>query len=149
MNQDCMLENDDMKIISSLRNNSRLDIRSIAIALDIPESKVKEIIKMSEEAGILKRHTSLIDFKKAGYPINAAVIFSSSKVKFNDMGEYLEKHKNVNSLHKIIGNRYIAEVVFEELSLLLKFIETMESTFKTESEMYLFTNEIKKEEFLR
>lgn len=143
------LEDNDLKIISSLRNDSRSGTKGISEKLNIPERKVREIIENSEKNGIVKRHTALLDFKKAGFPVNAAIIFGASKVKYTDMGEYLEKHKNVNSLHKITGNRYIAEVVFEETAHLLKFIETMESMFKTETEMYLFTNELKKEEFLR
>jgi len=48
-----------------------------------------------------------------------------------------------------MGNRYLAEVVFEDIESLLKFIEEIEKMFKTISELFLFTEEMRKEDFLK
>ena len=70
----------DLKLLSSLRRNSRETLTSISRETSIPISIIFDRIKRLEAIGVINRYTCLLDMKKMGLH-NRVIILAKVKDK--------------------------------------------------------------------
>jgi hypothetical protein len=77
----------------------------------------------AQQAGMIKKYTSLIDFSRLNYLWSYVVIQSDSKELLAD---YLMKHPNVNNLYRLHDGALYAETVFPTMSKFHAFLESLQ-----------------------
>jgi DNA-binding Lrp family transcriptional regulator len=139
-----MLTDNEMKIISHLRQNSRQSLIEIARKTDIPLSTIYDKIK-GHEGSTIKKFTSIVDFPAIGFSIRAAVFAKGKQKKLN---EFLMRSQNINSLFRLGGNyEYYADCIFRYMNEMNDFMERLEE-LSDKKEVYFVTQELRREDFL-
>jgi len=139
-----MLNDNEMKIISHLRQNSRQSLIDIARKTDIPLSTIYDKIKTHGQTTI-KKFTSIVDFPALGFNIRATVF---AKGKQKRLGEFLMTNPNINSLFRLGGDYdYCADCVFRYMSEMNDFMERLEE-LSDKKEAHFVTQELRREDFL-
>jgi Lrp/AsnC family transcriptional regulator, leucine-responsive regulatory protein len=144
-----MVNKKDLLIVSHLRDNGRQTLTNMSKKTKIPISTIYDKIKF-HDGGMIKKHTCLIDFSKAGFTTRAFVLFRVSRNSRDSLRETLEKHHNVNTTCKINNNYdFLAEVVFRQIKEVEDFLEYLEDKFKIKARQVFYNIEdIKRESFL-
>ena len=75
------LDKTDVEIIRVLEKNSRLSLRKIAKKVGVSVATVMHRINRLEKDGIVKRYTTLVDYDKLGYELQAIISGDVSKGK--------------------------------------------------------------------
>jgi DNA-binding Lrp family transcriptional regulator len=142
------MDNKDELILSYLRMNSRETLTNISKKTQIPVSTIFE--RMRNENQIIRKHTTLVDFGKMGYPTVVNILIKSDKDHKEELKNYLYSNRNVNSFYKVTnGYDFLFECVFRSIFELENFIEHLENKFNIKSKQVLYTVEdIKREGFL-
>lgn len=145
-----MITESDLKIIGHLRKNARKKITHISKELDIPVTTIYDKLRAHEKKGIVKKHTTLLDFSKLGYQTSALIAMSVDRNKRERLQNYLITHPNVNSLYRVdFGHDFLAEVIFEDLGRLQEFVDSIDIQFSLDQiKTFNILQELKKEEFL-
>ena len=139
----------DVLIVSHLRKDARIKLTDMSKATKIPVSTIFDKIKLYE-GGLIKKHTALVDFKTFGYQARALIVFKVHKKGREKLQNYLERHRNVNSLYKINnGWDFMVEVVFPGMKEVEDFITDLEDEMKVKSKKVFYViDELVKEKFL-
>ena len=141
--------NKDLQILNHLRKNSRKTITNISRDTGIPVTTVFERIR-KQEKNLIKKHTSLLDFKKMGYESNCCFAIRVQEAHVKALKEWLLNHPNMNSLYKInFWFNYLVEMVFDETSKEREFVENLENLFNVlDVKVLPIVDIIEKEAFL-
>ena len=144
-----MREMNDLRIVSHLRENSRMSLTQLSKSTGIPVSTIFERMKRNAN-NIIRKNTCLIDFSKVGMNTRAKIALKVSPDERVLVREFLEKNKNVNSLYKINnGYDYMLDVVFKNMKELEDFLELVDDKFKIKSKhVFYVIEEITQEKFL-
>lgn len=139
----------DLLLIANLRANARATLTSISKKVQMPISTIFDRLK-SHSDGIIKKHTTLIDFAKLGYNTRAHITLKVHKNEREKLRQYLKTHMYVNTIYKINnGYDFLIEVVFRELKQLEDFGEELDEKFKIRGkQVYYIIEDIKRENFL-
>ena len=143
------MKKQDLLVLSALRQNARLSLTKMSRATKVPVSTIYDKLKQYERE-LIRKHTALIDFTKLGYNTRANLLVKVDRDQRDNMQEYLQAHKNVNSIYKINnGYDYMVELVFVHIKDMEDFMESLEKQFKILSqETYYVIDDIKREEFM-
>ncbi len=143
-----MLSKSDIEIIGILRADGRTKIPQIAKKMKIPLSTLYE--KLNNNKGIIKKHTTLVDFRKLGYFEKVFIVIKVSNRDRLPFQLYMMKNFNMNSLYKINnGHDFMIEAVFEDTREFEKFKEEIEAKFGIkEIESYNVLDDLCQESFL-
>ena len=93
----------DRRILSILCDDSRVSCRKIAQRCKVSVGTVLTRIKRLEQAGVIRRYTTLLDHEKLGYQLTAIAEITVSKGKFLEMEQAISKHPNVCAAYNITG----------------------------------------------
>ncbi len=139
----------ELMIIAALRKNSRESLTKLSKNVHVPISTLHDRMKIYKN-GVIKKHTSIVDFSKLGYNTRAKMLLKVDVDKRKSIQEHLENIKNVNSLFKITnGYDYMADVVFKNIKQMEDFIEKLEKKFKIERKaVFYIVDDIKVEDFI-
>ncbi|HII15236.1 MAG TPA: Lrp/AsnC family transcriptional regulator [Nanoarchaeota archaeon] len=139
----------EMLIISALRSNCRKSLTEMSRETKIPISTLHEKIQ-SYSGNLIKKHTALIDFARAGYNTRAKVLLKVEKEERQVLQDFLTSCKNVNTLLKVNnGFDFLAEMVFVHIKEMEDFMESLEHQFRIlNRETFYIIDELKREEFL-
>ena len=139
----------DLRILSHLRNNSRIRLTKLSRLTQIPVSTIYDRIKQSQR-GVIKKHTSLLDFSKLGFNARVNIMIRVIQDHKQNLKDFLLKHHNINTLYKINnGYDFLIEAVFRNIKQLDQFIEILEEKFNIEEKnVYHIVDDIKREHFL-
>ena len=142
-----MIKENDLKIISLLRRNSREKITSISRKTKIPVSTVYDRIK-ANNGKIIKKNVSLIDFSKLGYSIRMHLLLRTSQR--DKIENFSLKNKNVNSVFRIDGDYdYSLDCIFKDMGEIQEFLNIVNSSFAIEKMSICYVlDEIVREKFL-
>ena len=145
-----MITEKDLQIIGHLRKNARKKITHISKELEMPVTTIYDKLKAHEKKGIVKKHTTLLDFSKLGYQTSALIAMSVDRNKREKLQNYLITHPHVNSLYRVdFDHDFLAEVIFENLGRLQEFIDRIDVQFSLDQiKTFNILQELKKEEFL-
>ncbi len=144
-----MYNENDLKIVSFLREDSRTSLTRLSRKTGIPVSTIFERLRRST-GDIVRKNTCLIDFSKIGMHARANLVLKVVPGEREKLKEYLIKNRNVNSLQKINnGFDYMADVVFSDLKELEEFCEVLDERFQIMAkQVYYVIEEIESEKFL-
>jgi len=143
------MDKKDMLIMSHLRQNARMKLAKMSKLTGIPISTIFDRIK-ANEGRILEKYTVVLDYNQMGYSARINVILKLGKNDKEKITGFLERHPNVNSLHKI-NNGYdlLIDAVFRHVKDSEGFIENLEENFVIKSkEIFYIIDSLKKEDFL-
>jgi DNA-binding Lrp family transcriptional regulator len=142
-----MLKNNDIRLITHLRNNSRKKITRIAREERIPATTIYDKLR-AHEKNFVKKHTTLLDFQKLGLNAKAHIAIRVDRPSREDLRKYLLEHPNINSLYQVnTGHDFLAECVFKDAMQQREFIEAVEAQ-NAELTIYNEIQELRKEDFL-
>ena len=144
-----MLSNKDLRILSHLRQNSRLTLTMMSKRTNIPISTIYDRLKL-HTGGIIQRFTSLIDFSSLGYTTRANLIVKVSRENRDELREFLMKHPNVNCVFKINNEfDFMVETVFKNIKEVEEFKDKLEGRFSVEDmKIFYVVEDLKREGFL-
>ena len=139
----------DIVLLSCLRNNARETLTKMSRKTGIPVSTLYD--RLNHNYGsIIKKFTSIIDFKSLGYEITATLMM---KVAFSDREKaesFLRVAVNANTV-MALSNEYdfMVEAVFRNIAELEEFKKKIHEHASVEKlDVYIISSEIKKEQFL-
>jgi len=144
-----MLNQKDLLLISNLRQNSRETLTRLSRKTRIPISTIYDKLKLYD-GGIIKKHTSIIDFGKLGYNARVSILLRIDKEYRDEIREFLEKKDCINSVFKINnGYDFMVEGIFRDIRDVEDFLEILEDRFRIKSkQVYYVVDEIKREGFM-
>ncbi|MFO7710778.1 MAG: DUF758 domain-containing protein [Candidatus Woesearchaeota archaeon] len=139
----------DMQIITCLRSNARESLTNMSKKLKIPVSTIYERLRQNG-GGLIKKHTSLIDFNELGYSLRANIMLKVNKSCRESLREYMLSHLHVNSLYRINnGFDFLCEGVFRHLKEFEEFLEKLEEKFTIEKvDVHYIIDDLKRECFM-
>ncbi|MBD3312955.1 winged helix-turn-helix transcriptional regulator [Candidatus Woesearchaeota archaeon] len=133
-------------LLNMLRKNSRLKKSEIASAIGIKISSVSTIME-SIEKDLEIRYVSLVDYRQIGHSIRNAFIIEGKDENDGNVLEFLRSHENINSLHRIEGGLYLADVIFRSMKDMADFTEAVSDCGGRIKKEYYIVEELKREEF--
>ena len=143
------LKRKDLLILAHLRQDGRMPLTILSRKTGIPVSTIFDRIKITEQ-GIIKRHTSLLDFGKLGYADRVSLMLRAGKDKRSALGDFLGKHQSVNSCYRISQDfDFLVDAVFSQVPDVHAFIELIEQRFDVHDlGLFYIIYEIARERFL-
>lgn len=141
-----MIKESDLKIMSALRQDARQTLTKISEKTGIPISTIYDRIK-THENGVIKKHTSILDFPKIGYNIRLNVFArANNREKFL---EFISRNKNVNSVFRIDGEYdYMIDCIFKDMKQMKSFLEELERAGVENHKVNYIIDEIIRENFM-
>lgn len=138
----------DVLLMSFFRNNARENLTRISRLTHIPVSTIFDKLKDYEKE-LVKKHTTLLDFRKLGFDIKVNVLYRISRDSREEFRDFLMNHVNVNSIFKVNnGFDFLVEAIFKDLNDYHKFNEQLEKfNIQVKQEMFIL-EDLKREEFL-
>jgi Lrp/AsnC family leucine-responsive transcriptional regulator len=123
------LDEIDLQIIELLQENSRIRRSELAEKVKLTVPAVSDRIKKLEEKGLIKRYTTQIDYKKAGYDVTAFIfVFMESSKYYNAFTQKAKHEPEILECHSITGEgSHILKVVTENTSTLEKILSKIQA----------------------
>lgn len=149
MKKQGVLKSKDVVIMSHLRQNSREQLTVLARKTGIPVSTIFDRVKL-KAAGLIQRHTALIDFAMLGFATRAQVMLKAGKNDKEKLQQHLNKCLNVNNLYKVNnGYDFLVEFVCKDLKEMEEFLDQIDSRFVIKSkEVHYIVEDLRREAFL-
>jgi len=138
-------KNHDELILRHLRRNARKSFSLISRETGIPVTTVFDNYQKLEKSGIIKKHASLLDFRKLGYYYRSFVFVKAKQSK--ELLSFLNDSKSVNSIFKIGNYDYLVDTVFPSIKEFYAFLEVMRDLNLDKLEAHDVIEHVKKEEF--
>lgn len=136
----------DHEILRILERDARTTPAEIALMTGKTEEEVRQIIKQMEDAGIIRRYKTVIDWEKAGVEKVFAFIdvrvSPSRGVGFDDVARRIYKFPEVHSVYLVSGDYDLRVVVEGEHMREVAFfvaekLATLEGVLSTRSSFML------------
>ncbi|KPI47866.1 transcriptional regulator [Clostridioides difficile] len=114
----------DLKIINSLKKNSRASTSEISRQVNLSIPAVSERIKKIEQSNIIQKYTIQINREKTKYKLLAFIFINTDlSESMEDFKQTILKHETVLECHHISGEYdYLIKVLAEDTSDLEEFI---------------------------
>jgi DNA-binding Lrp family transcriptional regulator len=143
------VKENDIPILASLRQDARMKLTEMSRLTRIPVSTIFDKIKNHED-GIIKKHTTLVDFNKLGFHTKAKIMLKVNKKDRDRIKEHLMNCQSTNSLYKINnGFDFMVEAIFCNIQEMEDFIDSIEDEFQIKSkQVYYIIEDLKREDFL-
>ncbi|MDD5331266.1 MAG: Lrp/AsnC family transcriptional regulator [Candidatus Nanoarchaeia archaeon] len=144
-----MANRKEMLILSRLRQDARESLTKMSKITRIPVSTIYDRLQSCQK-DLITKHTSLLNFGKLGFNARVNIMLKVQREKRDEIKDYLEKHRNVNSIYKINnGYDYLIEGIFKNIKQVDEFMDILESRFVLENtQIYYIVEDIKREAFL-
>ena len=84
--------------------DSRQSIREVARKLGVSSGTVASRLKDMEDAGVIRRYTTLIDFEKLGYELTAITELTVSEGRMIEVGEAISKLDQTCGVYNVTGD---------------------------------------------
>ncbi len=143
------MKKEDLMILASLRQNSRVGLTKISKNTSIPVTTIYNKLKNFEKT-FIKKYTSIIDFPQLGFNTRAVIMVRTKKEMRERLYDYLSSCRSLNSLYKINnGYDFLMEIIAKEIKEVEFFVEHLENAFEVDKkEIHYLIEEIKKENFI-
>ncbi len=139
----------DLLIISNLRRDARMSLTQMGRETRIPISTIFDKIRAFNETGIIRKHTSIVNFDRLGFSTKALILFSTSRERRDELRDILTRDANVNNLFKLNnGWDFVAEVIFPGFKEVEDFLEGIEEKVSLNNkQIFYIIDELKREEY--
>jgi len=132
-------------ILKSLRKDARRTFTQMGAGAGIPVTTVFDNYGRLLDEGLIKKHTSLVDFRKLGFNYrNFVFVKSRDKLALMD---FLSSHPSVNSVFRISGYDYLVDTVFPGMKEFYEFLDELNKLNVTQIETHDVIDNIKSEAF--
>ena len=144
------MDEKELMILSSLRNNGREKLTSISRNTKIPVSTIFDNLRTFEKNSVIKRHSCLLNFSKLGYEIDVGILIKVDRGEKEKLREFLSDKPCLNSIYKISNSYdFMVEGIFKDMLELQDFLDELEDKFNLiRNDVYHIVSDIKREEFL-
>jgi Lrp/AsnC family transcriptional regulator, leucine-responsive regulatory protein len=132
-------------ILNHLRHDARRSFTTISRKTDIPITTVFDNYHRLSSDGIIKKHTSIVDFRKLGFNYRN-FIFLKAKNR-SELLDFLDSKPCVNSIFKISGYDFLVDAVFPGMKEFYSFMDELSDRGVVNMEMHDVIDSIKSEEF--
>jgi len=143
------MQKKDLILMAYLRKDARMPLTKMSRKTGVPVSTIFDRLKVYK-GNFISKHTALIDFGKIGYTTQVNLLLKVSKAQKDEIGEYLKKCLNVNSLSKVNnGYDFLAECIFRGMGDFENFMDKLEGKYEIiQRDTYFVINNMKRESFL-
>lgn len=136
------LDDKDRKIISALKENSRLSTRDIAKKFGLKHSTVHQRIQKLQKNKVIEKFTLKLNNKAVGNNIIAFISITTSE----NFQRSLFKEKNITEIFSVTGDfEFILKTKFQEMRELNKFLVSLRKKGVRKISSVIATDEIKEE----
>ncbi len=107
MKDESMVDELDWKILSILKNNSRISFADLGREINLSPSATRERVQRLEENGVIKKYAIELDYKLLGYDIE---VFITVKVFHGQLALFLKiikDFKEVKEAYRITGEQNV------------------------------------------
>lgn len=144
-----MLKEKEFLILGHFRNDARISLTKLSKLTKVPVSTIFDKIKEYKRTNLIRKYTSLLDFKKLGYEIRTQVLISSAKETKDALQKFLVNHPRVNNVFRINnGYDFLIEAIFRDMQELDFFTRELEEFNPVQRKEFFVMEDIKREEFL-
>ena len=138
----------DILLMTYFRNNARENLTRISRLTHIPVSTIFDKFREFERT-MIKKHTTIVDFKKLGFNIKLYILFKISRKSRNTFKEFLVKNENINSVFRINnGFDFLVEAIFKDMDALQRFSKSLEKYNIQDKQELFVLKDLKREGFL-
>jgi DNA-binding Lrp family transcriptional regulator len=139
----------DLAVLTYFRTNSRTSLTKLSRDTKVPVSTIYDRLKEYEKSNLIKKHTSLIDFKMLGFNVRSQILICADKLRKDELQRFLCKHPNVNNILRISnGFDFLVEAIFKNLEELDVFSRQIDEFEVKEKQEFFVMEDLKREEFL-
>ena len=119
----------DVKILKSLKANARENASVISDHVGMSVSAVIERIRKLENSGLICRHTTIIDNKKAGKDVTAFMFVTLEHPKYIDrFTAFVRENREILECHYITGDSdFILKIVTDTTQTLERLLNDVKS----------------------
>ncbi len=144
-----MLKEKEILILGHFRNDARISLTRLSKMTKVPVSTIFDKIKEYKRTNLIKKYTSLIDFKKLGYEIRTQMLVSANKDSREELQKFFINHPRVNNVFRINnGFDFLVESIFRDMQELDEFTRAMDEFGPIQKKEFFVMEDIKREEFL-
>jgi len=144
-----MLKEKDYTVLGYFRDNARTTLTSMSRETRIPVSTIFDKLKRFENRGLIRKHTTIVNFKELGYDVRTTILIRCEDGEKEAVRETLENHKKVNNLTRINnGYDFICEAIFKEMEEYDDFTTMLRKQHIKQYTPYFVMEDVKKESFL-
>ncbi|MDQ1280041.1 MAG: Lrp/AsnC family transcriptional regulator, regulator for asnA, asnC and gidA [Thermoproteota archaeon] len=114
----------DMLIVKTYMQDSRISLKTVAERFSLHPSTVAYRLKKLREAGIIRRFTISVDWRKLGKTVEAAVMINCSPKNVTKVASILKSMDEVIEVHSLTGfYDILAMVTLKDMEEYRVFIE--------------------------
>jgi len=115
----------------------------------IPVSTIFDKLKYYEKNELIKKHTTILDFRKLGYELKIQVLITAKRDNRDELQKFLISYPRVNTIYRINnGYDFLIEAYFKNMQELDEFMQKLDIYEPAEKKEFFVMEDIKREEFL-
>lgn len=135
-----------LRLLSYLRKDSRQSFSDMAKKTKIPTSTLFDYYWFLREQRIIKKNTSLLNFKKLNYSLR---LFVFLKVKEKSkLLRFLQECRNTNSISRLNNFDFSFEIFFQSVEEMETFFRKLNQFGIIKMQKHHVLEELKQEDFL-
>ena len=143
------LKQKEIELLGHFRSNARATLTEMSKATRIPVSTIFDKLRQYEDGLIIKKHTTLLDFRKLGYDIKIQLLVMVDKGQREGLQRFLAIHPKVNTVFRVNnGYDFLIEAIFRDMNELDEFTRKLDEHGIREKKEFFVMEEIKREEFM-
>jgi len=121
------MDDKDLEILEILEQDSRMSDKDIAVSMSLKPEEVGSRIKELKKAGIIKKHSTVIDWKAADRPQVTAYIdlkvVPGERTGFEELANTIASHENVTDVCVASGEYdLVVKVRCNDIDEISKFV---------------------------
>ncbi|MDD3723893.1 MAG: Lrp/AsnC family transcriptional regulator, partial [Lutibacter sp.] len=117
----------DKKILNLLQQNSKANIKEIALKIGLTQTPTYERIKRLEKAGVIKNYIAVLDKEKVGYKIEVfcqVTLLVHSKEMITRFENSINKIDEVLECFHVAGNYdYLLKIIVKDMNSYQSFLK--------------------------
>ncbi|MDP3314304.1 Lrp/AsnC family transcriptional regulator [Lutibacter sp.] len=121
------LDNTDKQIVNLLQQNSKVNIKEIALKIGLTQTPTYERIKRLEKSGIIKNYVAILDKEKAGFNVEVfcqVSLLVHSKELITKFEHAINKIDEVVECFHVAGNYdYLLKVIVKDMKSYQSFLK--------------------------
>ena len=129
-----MIDETSKKVLAEYLKDSRQSFREVARKIGISSGTVASRIKEMEEADIIKKYTTLLNYEKLGFELTAVTEITVSEGMMIEVGNEIAKIDHTVGVYNVTGDSDILVIAkFRSRSSLSDFTKTISPTITSPS----------------
>lgn len=138
-----MIDETSKKVLAEYLRDSRQSFREVARKIGISSGTVASRIKEMEEAGIIKKYSTMLNYEKLGFELTAVTEVTISEGMMIEVGNEIAKISHTVGVYNVTGDSDILIIAKfrsrTELSNFTKSVLKMNHVVRTKTHVVLNT----------